>query len=450
MRKETKILLNLFSVSGKKGSKALTKGQVDIFENIVYRKHNRVQIESCTQYGKSLVVALASIIVSCIQDIIIPVVAPTTEKAKIIMRYYIEHLGDSPIFSSQLDSETKLDRLRQEESKSRIILKNGGGIYTLSTNERNFKKSIESAMGAGGQVTVIDEAGLIRDETEATIYRMIAGKKNAFYCKIGNPFYRAEPYSHFFKSHSKYKLLHIDYKQAIKEKRYSKEFIEEAKEKPMFEILYECIFPAKEEIDEKGFRFLLTDKEIENCFVNKIPDNFKKEKIILGGDIGEGNDYSVYSGRGKKFGMVMSRNKIKDTMQQVPVFEELLRDNNTEEMFIDSIGVGSGPLNRAVELGLPVYGIKWGKPAVENDKYANIKAENFWNLKLWIQKGGKILYDEKLKEELKEMKYKIKSDRLILMEPKEDLKKRLKRSPDRLDSFALTFNVNNKPDIDFL
>ena len=201
MLAETKILLDLVKVEGRKGSEMLTAGQVEIFESMVYQKSKRLHIETSTQYGKSLTVALACLIISCIKKEVVAVIAPTSDKAKEIMRYYIEHLGDSIIFENQLEAHTKLDRLKQEESKSRIILRGGGGIYVVGTNERNSQKSIESAMGKGCKNVILDEGCLIRDDTEATIFRMIAGKgEGAFYCKIGNPFYRDKPYSHFYET----------------------------------------------------------------------------------------------------------------------------------------------------------------------------------------------------------------------------------------------------------
>jgi antitoxin component YwqK of YwqJK toxin-antitoxin module len=79
-----------------------------------------------------------------------------------------------------LEKNTKLERLKQEESKERIILRNGGGIYCISAQSSRMKKSIEAAMGEGSDDAIIDEAGLINDESEATIFRMIAGKEDGF------------------------------------------------------------------------------------------------------------------------------------------------------------------------------------------------------------------------------------------------------------------------------
>ena len=115
--------LDNFTLDGKRVSDLATPGQLEIFYRCVYRRSIRVQIITLTQYGKSLFVALGCIVVSCIQDRVVAVVAPKTEKAKIIMRYYIEHLGDNPIFYTQLEKDTKLERLRMEENKERIILR---------------------------------------------------------------------------------------------------------------------------------------------------------------------------------------------------------------------------------------------------------------------------------------------------------------------------------------
>lgn len=449
MEKETKILLDLFKIEGKKGSEMLTAGQVEIFETMVYQQHKRVHIETSTQYGKSLTVALACLIISCIKQEVAAVIAPTTDKAKEIMRYYIEHLGDSPVFESELEKHTKLDRLKQEESKNRIILRGGGGIYTVGTNERNSQKSIESAMGKGCKNVILDEGCLTRDDTEATIYRMLAGKgKDAFYCKIGNPFYRDKPYSHFYESSnsSLYYKIRIDYKQAIAEGRITKEFIEEAKTKPLFDILFEVKFPPKQDIDARGYRYLLSDEAIERCKISRLPKKLSKDGIqVLGSDIGEGNNKSVHTIKQGKLLWVANRNQSKDLMSQVGIIREHLRN----EGFIDKIGIGAGVMSRCEEEDLDVTGIIWGVQATDPKRFANLKAENYWGLKLFIEGNGKILWDDEW-EELRQIKYKINSSGKVLMESKEDMRERGIKSPDTADSAALCFNESKRATIEII
>src|SRR3990167_1340608 len=101
-------LLKLFTSEGRTYDQIVTEGQLEIFHAIVFRKWDRVQILCSTQYGKSLFVALACLIVSCIQGEMVAVVASSNDKAKIIMRYFIDYLGDNPLFFTQLDKNSKL------------------------------------------------------------------------------------------------------------------------------------------------------------------------------------------------------------------------------------------------------------------------------------------------------------------------------------------------------
>src|SRR3990167_1054622 len=220
--------LGLFKIKGRRVSEIATPGQVEIFHAIVFQPHKRVHVMCSTQIGKSDFISMACVVLSCIKGEVVCVVAPTGEKAKIIMRYYIQHLGDSPLFYELLDANTKLERLQQEENKERIILRNAGGIFVISANTSNSLKSIESSMGFDCKNVVSDESSLIPDDIEATIFRMIAGQgKDAFYCKVGNPFYR----NHFLKSFrdDRYYKINLDYKRGLAEGRYTHEFIEEAR-----------------------------------------------------------------------------------------------------------------------------------------------------------------------------------------------------------------------------
>ena len=440
-------ILKLFKIDGETADNKITGGQLEIFWALVFQKHKRVQIESCTQYGKSLTVALACIVISCIEGEIVSVIAPTSEKAKEIMRYYIQHLGDNVIFFSQLEKKTKLDRLRQEGSKERIILRNGGGIFIVSVDQRNAKKSIEAAMGKGCKITILDEGCLVQDATEATIFRMLAGKgKDAFYCKIGNPFYSQPPYSHFKKSsdNPKYYKIWIDYKQAIDEGRYTDEFIDEARTKPLFGILYEVKFPDEDGMDARGYQFLFPNSLLENAFVDKLPEELKGSKR-LGSDIGEGNNSNAHVIRYDNVMWLEDRNRSNDVMTQVPVIEKI----NPDEGFVDRVGVGAGVASRCIEKDLNVIGIAWGTSAEDSTQFANLKAENYWNFKTWIEEGGKILRHE-CWDELRQIKYKVTSNRRIQIEPKEELRERGIESPDVADGGALTFNKLIKPTIDFI
>lgn len=449
-------LAKLFKVADKPGDEQITEGQIHIFGNIILRRENRIQIICSTQYGKSLWVALACVILTCILGKVVVVVAPSAEKAKIIMRYYIEHLGDSPLFYTKLEKNSRLERLRQEENKQRIMLNNGGGIFIVSTDEKNSKKSVESAMGQGAEIVIGDEFCLVNDTTEATIFRMIAGKgPNASYIKIGNPFYAAPPNSHFLKTWigGEYKQIFIDYHQALKEGRYSKEFIDEARTKPLFDILFECLFPDQDIMDADGYRPLILAEQVKFGVTPEIIlEAMQKHKEQNGGvmkirpklgcDIGGGGDENVRTLRWGKLAAVVGTNKSNDTMVNV---SEIVKDMETygiraSDVNIDDIGIGRGVSDRLKELGHAVNAVNVGEPAMyAKDDFANRKAELCWAARLWALDPESRLDNRPEWVQLTWLKYKTQSDRKVIMEPKAKLKERHKRSPDHAESFYLTF-----------
>src|SRR3990167_3621274 len=430
-------LLKLFKIDGKPVNELATEGEIEIFHAIVFRKWNRVQILCSTQYGKSLFVALACLIVACVQGEMIAVVAPSNDKAKIIMRYFIDHLGDNPLFFTQLDKNSKLDKLRMEENKERIVLRNKGGIYVISSQAGNSSKGIESAMGAGAKIVILDEAGLTPDNIEATIFRMIAGKgQDAFYCKIGNPFYR----NHFMKSSfdPNYHQIFIDYQQGLREGRYTEQFIEEAKKKPHFDILFGCKFPPEDFMDDKGFIRLLSDEDIEKAL--RVVEPFGELRV--GGDIAEGGgDSNVIGLRTANWATVLMKFQNEDTMiitgHLASIRKEL--DMRDENIFLDEIGVGKGVVDRLREQNIKATGVKFSEKPDDETQFANLRAECYWRFKEWIRNGGALDPKEDWSQ-LYYIKYRVvDSSGKMLIIPKDELRRQGIGSPDIPDSIAMTF-----------
>lgn len=457
---------SLFSVDNGRGDKKITEGQLSIFGAIILRVFNRIQIVCSTQYGKSLWVALACIILTCILGKKVAIVAPSKDKAKIIMRYYIEHLGDNPLFYSKLEKNSRLERLRQEESKERIMLNNGGGIFIISADQKNSKKTLEAAMGEGAEIVIGDEYCLIEDNTEATILRMIAGKgPDACYIKIGNPFYSAPPNSHFLRSWlqpNKYHRIFIDYHTALAEGRYTDELIMEAKSKPLFDILFGCLFPDLSVMDKDGYRLLVMPEQIK---FGVTPEVIKaamakakeqnggvlKIKPKLGGDIGGGGDWNVFVLRWGSLASVVAQNKSNDTMTNVSEVVRLMEEYGVDagDVNLDDIGIGRGVSDRLKELGHDINAVNVGEPAVfDPASFTNLKAELCWEARKWVMDDQSRLDARDEWVQLTWLKYKTISDRKVQMEPKEDLKARTGSSPDFAEALYLTFA--QKPFVGFV
>jgi hypothetical protein len=354
------------------------------------------------------------------------------------MGYLIDHVFDQPFMLErlELDASTKLDKLRRERSRDNLTFKGGGGVKTLSLDSRNGKRSIEAAMGFGGNRLILDESSLIEDTLYATVKRMLGGFDDTFLLEIGNPFYR----NHFYRTWqgTRYHKIFVDYHVALAEGRYSEEFIEEMREEVFFDIFYECRFPDEDDIDERGYRVLVTNDQIDRAWVDTAPAE-KQSGLRLGIDVGAGGDENVYVLRSADVAWVESHNRSNDTMSNVSETLRIMDEYGVrpEDVFIDDIGVGRGVSDRLKELGKAVNGVSVGEKPQDATKYKNIKAEAFWNTRVWLMAGGKLARNEKFRQ-LAQIKYKTSTDKVLQIEPKEDLKKRTGKSPDYAEALMLT------------
>lgn len=118
--------------------------------------------------------------------------------------------------------------------------------------------------------------------------------------------------------------------------------------------------------------------------------------------------------------------------------------------FIDTIGEGAGVYSRLEELGYKnAFSAKFSEGATDLTdvtgvyKFANMRAYCYWALRDWLNpvNGNNPCLPscDELTEELTEIKYKFRSDGSVIIEPKEEIKKRLKRSTDYSDALAETF-----------
>lgn len=433
-------LLKLFKIEGKPADEVVTEGQLEIFHAIVTRKWSRVHIESSTQYGKSLFIALGCIILACIEQEVVSIVAPTNDKAQIIMRYFIQHLSDNIMFYSKLEKDTPIDKLQMETSKDRIVLRNKGGIFTLSVQAGNSQKGFQAAMGEGCRIVIEDESALIPDPIEATIFRMGAGKSDFTYFKIGNPFYR----NHFYKSSQDplYHKIRVDYRQGIAEGRYTEAFIEEARKKPHFSILYGCEFPQEDITDAEGWTVLFPATLVERA---QRPDVEMYGEKRLGVDVAEGGgDANAEVLRSANRAKVLKVFQAADTMNTVGIALVDMKENEVfdHNLFWDSLGVGKGGYDRLVEQKYRPFAVKFSERAEDDTQFANQRAECYWKGYKWLSEGGTLEPDSRW-EELTWVRYKVDSRGRIQIEPKDNLRKRGYPSPNIADAFVSTFARKN-------
>jgi hypothetical protein len=118
--------------------------------------------------------------------------------------------------------------------------------------------------------------------------------------------------------------------------------------------------------------------------------------------------------------------------------------------FIDTIGEGAGVYSRLFEQEIyNAISCKYSENARDlNDvsgqyEFENMRAYLFWCVRDWLNPanntGAMLPPDDELLQEATEIKWKFKSNGKVIIEPKDDIKKRIGRSTDKFDSLANTF-----------
>lgn len=113
---------------------------------------------------------------------------------------------------------------------------------------------------------------------------------------------------------------------------------------------------------------------------------------------------------------------------------------------VDSVGVGAGVADQLRALGLPAVDVNVGVPAWDDDSYGNLKAELYWALRGTIKDGAMNgLDDEETIGQLVGVKFHYDARGRLIIEKKEDAKKRGVASPDRAEALLLAFTARRTP-----
>lgn len=398
------------------------------------------------------------------------IVAPSEDKARIIMDYIIDRIFDDPLFSEQLEYGSTKEKLKQERSKTRITFRDGGEVRVYSGNASNTRATKSALMGFGAANIILDEAGQISDELYSTVKRMVGGSIDNFLLEIGNPVYR----NHFHRTWfgERYVKIYVDDVQALAEGRYSEDFLAEMRDEAGYEWMYGCQFPDASEVLPNGYRRLVSDMVVDDALVDGLPawryrtdeygnalTNEWGHKIIddqpmLGIDVaGTGANKCKFVLRFPNHGIafVAGTSDSDDLDIVADQAEALIREWNIQDYrtIIDAGGVGHGLPAILNSRGYLVKPVLFGESSQADFKipksFINIRAWMYWEARTWLRKeGGKLLRDGGFLE-LKMVNYRQNSSLKTQIEPKEEMIKRLSlegvkvESPDTADAFVLTF-----------
>ena len=428
------------------------KGQKVIMEAILTRRSpfdpyisNRIHIECITRYGKSMIIGASVAIVSHRDKSPWAIIAPTGDKAQIIMDYAIQFATSDPEMRANLVIETKkdaekIDKLKEHKAKDHITFKAGGEIraFTAGQGATSNTNSGNTLMGFGSPNVIEDECYLIDDQTHSKVMRMLGDNPHDnFLMKIGNPFNRG----HGLESRQdpNYARIILDYTVALQEGRITQSFVEEMRDKPNFSVLYECLPPEADAQDAKGYFPLFTDRLIRDAQVEETaiaPFGRRRDGV----DVSDGgSNFSSIVSRWENVAKIRKRVTGLKTIEFASVVAIECEGAHTIKWDGTGVGAGGGQILQAHPIiGDKFESVKVGEPSTDPEKYFNLRAELYWKTKLFLDGGGKLVKHPAW-EQLLVIKYKVNPKGQIQIISKDELRKMNIASPDDADALSLTF-----------
>jgi phage terminase large subunit len=199
------------------------------------------------------------------------------------------------------------------------------------------------------------------------------------------------------------------------------------------------------EFPDVGLNQLLGPDEVRAAFARELaPDAYEWVQRRIGVDVARfGDDATVLSPRQ---GRAAFRQIVKSGLRTDEVAALILASKDawgSEVEFVDATGIGAGVIDCmtvAGRQGIAVYSS--GSPS--KPRYYNKRAECWWEMAEWVKSGGCLPEDQLLLEELVAPTYYLDKGR-IRIEEKDQIKRRIGRSPDRADALALTFAWADAP-----
>ena len=170
-------------------------------------------------------------------------------------------------------------------------------------------------------------------------------------------------------------------------------------------------------------------------------DSLIAQDVVLAVDVARfGSDRSVIlRRRGDRVEEIRTFHKL-DTMQLVGWVVSAIRDSEPDMVYVDEIGVGAGVVDRLREQGYKVKGINVARRAQQDELFANLRAQGYWQLRERFAAGTiAIPVDNQLMGELAALRYSYDSQGRILLESKESMRQRGLPSPDKADALMLAY-----------
>jgi hypothetical protein len=323
----------------------------------------------------------------------------------------------------------------------RVVLKARPNEVFISarTSRKETPEALAGIHSNGKVMLVVDEASGVPEEVFESAAGSMSGD-NVHTILLGNPTRNS---GLFFDTHHRlsgsWKTFHIS---AFDSPRVSKEFIEEmamryGEDSPAYKVRVKGEFA--EEADDGVISIGLVSSAINRDVpIDNTQDTYWALDVARHGD-----DSSVLV---KRRGNVIFDIKTFKKLNLMELTGRINAENDSTEphlrpveIYVDSIGMGWGVIDALNGVArISAVGINVAETASMSGTYMNLRAELWFKFKAFLEEGlCKIPNHEGMIADLVSPKYKFTAGGKIQLESKEQIKKRLGRSPDVGDALVL-------------
>lgn len=450
------------------GASLITRSMAEKY-HLDFEKYRSVLLVCPSRYGKSFINGVSILIHAGANGEEVQIGAATMPKAEIIQAKAVEilpwtcdKLQEGLIVDGQEEDRfKKIKRLATKVSKDNLKWTNGGSIGMFSTNEtkKNAEVSAAGAIGIGGDFAVFDEVQLMTPVGFRTASRFLVESPNTKRFCVGNPMINGH-FKELYDDPNTF-VIHMNEVTCIIEERMTRRGIE-LTGMPTYSEEYRAFVETEFPDERSGTRFFTTLPEIWDP--TKLPTPIRKfyflgiDSAYKGGDSLMMSLVSFNEGGGKKWFALEKQEDLKhrfggkwDANTTLDISLDILKTWEKYNVTAGCIDIGFGihiyEKLRDLDPDLPLEPINYASKPTEwrqeqdyNAKFAlNKRAE--LHLDLRDLASNDLLYIcadsyEEVRREMGEVAQ-APAKQKIQIEPKKDIKARLGRSPDAMDSLCL-------------
>ena len=200
-------------------------------------------------------------------------------------------------------------------------------------------------------------------------------------------------------------------------------------------------FPRQEGLDDKGFKPLLTEDQLN--IVDEVTMTNPKRLCI--DYAGKGRDTTIWVELDEYSARIIHEEKTSDDNSIDQKSHMILTKSHYQDIIGDSFGIGAPSLIRLSKKHDRVKGKNVGEPPQDKKKFANMKAEAYWNMREWIIKGANLERHKRWKDILNVRYAENRAGKIQIMD-KQAMRRMGYKSPDAADALMLGFT---EPIIDY-